>query len=313
MKKIQVLIPLYNEETSLSKCLKKIHEVLVASDFAPSFILVDDGSKDGTWNEIKKLSEELKNINALRFSRNFGKEIALMAGVRACENELTVIMDSDLQHPPECISHMYELMQEKNADVVEGYKINRGKESLAYKVFARTYYRILKAISGLDMDNSSDFKLLNAKVIESLKDFDERHVFFRGLVDYVGFNKEKYDFEVADRAAGKTSFNMRKLGLLALDAVLSYTGKLLYLVFISSLIFMLFSLIMIVQTLYNYFSDIAVSGFSTVIIILLVSGSLIMLSLGIIGLYLSRIYTEVKGRPLYVIKDSLAREGEDDA
>ncbi len=303
--KLQVLIPLYNEEASFYEAFEQINKVLKNDGFEAKFILVDDGSKDGTWEVVKKMKKDFGNVRAIRFARNFGKEVALMAGIRACEDELSLVMDCDLQHPPEYVKDMYALMQEKDADIVEGLKSNRGKESLAYKLFARSFYKFLKGLSGLDMDNSSDFKLLSGAVVRSLKDFDERHIFFRGLVDYVGFKKERLDFEVADRAGGQSSFSMRRLSLLALDAVVSYSTKLLYLVFISSMLFMIFSLIMIIQTLYNYFSNVAVSGFSTVIIILLISASLIMMSLGIIGLYLSRIYGEVKGRPIYVIKEVL--------
>ncbi len=301
--KVQVLIPLYNEADAFYAAFEHINKILKNDGFEPRFLLVDDGSEDGTWELVKKLKQDFGNVKAIRFARNFGKEVALMAGIRACEDELCVVMDCDLQHPPEYVKDMYELMVEKGADIVEGVKSNRGKETLSYKIFARSFYKVLKSISGLDMDNSSDFKLLSGAVVRSLKDFDERHIFFRGLVDYIGFKKEGFAFEVADRSAGKSSFSMRKLSLLALDAVISYSAKLLYLVFVSSLIFMIFSLIMIVQTLYNYFSGIAVSGFSTVIIILLVSASLIMMSLGIIGLYISRIYGEVKARPIYVIKE----------
>ncbi len=303
--KIQVLIPLYNEETAFYDCFVEINKVLKSDGFEPHFILVDDGSKDNTWDLILRISEEFSNVKGIRFARNFGKEIALVAGIDACEDALTVIMDGDLQHPPKYIKAMYDEMQRGDFDIVEGCKSNRGNEGLMYKIFAKSFYKVLRMITAVDIDNSSDFKLMSGKVVNKLKDFNERHVFFRGLVDYVGFAKGKVDFEVEDRAGGKSSFSMKKLMILAIDAVVSYTGKLLYLVFVSSLIFLLFSIIMVIDTLYNYFAGFAVSGFSTVIILLLFSASLIMMSLGIIGIYLSRIYTEVKGRPIYIIKDEI--------
>ncbi len=303
--KLQVLIPLYNEEEAFYDCFLEINKVLKNDGFEPKFILVDDGSKDKTWDVIARLSEEFSNVKGIRFSRNFGKEIALVAGIDACNDELTVIMDGDLQHPPKYIKSMYDKMVSGNYDLVEACKENRGNESLMYKIFAKSFYKVLRMITGVDIDNSSDFKLMNAKVINKLKDFNERHIFFRGLVDYVGFEKGKIDFIVEDRAGGKSSFSMKRLFLLAIDAVVSYTGKLLFLVFVSSLIFLLFSVVMVIDTLYNYFTGFAVSGFSTVIILLLFSGSLIMMSLGIIGIYLSRIYEEVKGRPIYIIKDEI--------
>ncbi|PID82121.1 MAG: glycosyltransferase, partial [Clostridiales bacterium] len=265
--KLQVLIPLYNEEEAFYNCFVEINKVLRADGFEPSFVLVDDGSKDGTWDLISKLSDEFSNVRGIRFSRNFGKEIALVAGIDACEDCLTVIMDGDLQHPPKYIKTMFDEMVAGDFDIVEASKKSRGKESLMYKIFAKSFYKVLKLITGVDIDNSSDFKLMNAKVLSKLKDFNERHVFFRGLVDYVGFAKGKVDFEVEDRVGGKSSFSFKKLIMLAIDAVVSYTGKLLYLVFASSLLFLLFSIIMVINTLYNYFAGFAVSGFSTVIIL----------------------------------------------
>lgn len=302
---LQVLIPLYNEQTAFYDCFKKIDEVLKGDGFEPHYVLVDDGSKDGTWEVVKKISTENEHVKAVRFARNFGKEIALVAGIDICENILTVIMDSDLQHPPKYVKKMYDEMVRGDFDIVDSNKVSRGKESFFYRLVAKFFYKTLKMISGVDIDNSSDFKLLDGKVVKKLKTFNERHVFFRGLVDYVGFKKGKVDFEVDERKGGKSSFSYAKLFHLAIDAVVSYSGKLLYLVFGSSLIFMVFSIIMIIDTLYNYFAGMAVSGMSTVIILILLSGSFTMASLGIIGVYLSRIYEEVKGRPIYVIKDEL--------
>ncbi len=301
---LQVLIPIYNEQEAFYECFLKIDEVLRDDGFEPKFFIIDDGSKDDTWGLLKKISKEKPYVRAFRLSRNFGKEVALFAGVDMLEDELTVVMDGDLQHPPKYVKKMYDEMHSKNCDIVEGIKASRGKESLSYKIFAKSFYKLLKLASGLSMDNSSDFKLISGRVIKSLKDFDERHIFFRGLVNYVGFDKRKIEFEVEDRKGGKSSFNFRKLSILAIDAVISYTGKLLYLVFGSSIIFLLFSIIMVINTLYNYFSNKSVSGFSTVIILILLSSSLVMMSLGIIGVYLSRVYEEVKGRPIYIIKET---------
>ncbi len=303
--KINVVIPLYNEAEAFSGCFEIINNTLKEDGLDPRFVLVDDGSSDETWKVLTDIASTNSNVNAIRFSRNFGKEIALTAGIDACKEEIVVIMDSDLQHPPKYIKPMLDEMNRSGVDIIEGVKSNRGKESLLYKVFARSFYKLLHMMSGVAFDNSSDFKILSKKVVDKIKAFNERNVFFRGIIDYVGFEKVRFPFEVDDRHGGKTSFSFRKLVSLALDAVVSYSSKPLYIVFISAIVFFLFSFVLIIQTLYNYFSGIAVSGFSTVIILILLSASLIMMSLGIIGVYLSRIYDEVKGRPTYVIMERI--------
>ena len=307
-KKLAVIIPVYNEGDAVAKNFSEILSVTEFQGIVCEFLFIDDGSSDHTWLELKKLSETYDNVEAIGFARNFGKELALCAGLDHIEADYYILMDSDLQHPPRYINAMLELMEKEQVNIVEGVKSTRGKESFFHKLFAVSFYKILKAITKLDLDNSSDFKLMDRAVVEAIRTFNERNVFFRGLVTWVGFKKIQMPFEVDERKVGTTPFSPAKLVLTALNAILAYTSKPLYITVFSGLIFLFFALVLGVQTLANYFMGIAVSGFSTVILLLLITGSMMMLSLGMIGIYISRIYDEIKGRPRYVISERTRKE-----
>lgn len=300
---LAIIIPVYNEEKQIEKHIYAI-DAIVAQDFSNyAIVLVDDGSKDQSWQCMQRIKKKLEHCVILRLSRNFGKEIALCAGLGGIDAEKYVIMDSDLQHPPRYIKEMVRIMDEKNVDLVEGIKENRGKESLRYKLLAKSFYRILKSTTGLELDNSSDFKAMNFSVVETIRKINEKNVFFRGIVDWVGFKKESFPFTVDEREDGSSRFSTIRLIRLALTAVLSYTSKPLFLTILFGAVFFALAVLLGIQTLYNFFNHTAVSGFTTVIILLLITGAMIMLSLGIIGIYISRIYDEVKGRPQYVISE----------
>lgn len=301
-KKLAVIIPVYNEEDALAANFSKIYDILQDLPTDVACLLVDDGSKDKTWQVLQDLTERYQQVSAVGFSRNFGKEIALTAGLDNIDADLYVMMDSDLQHPPACIFDMLALMAEKNADIVEGVKASRGRESLKYKLIAKSFYKIQARFTGLNMDDSSDFKLMTREVVENIRNFHESNVFFRGVVHWVGFKTVKMPFEVDERQNGTSSFSTFSLLRLAANAIFSYTSKPLLLPLGLSMIFTLFSVILGIQTLYNYFSGIAVSGFSTVILLLLIIGSILMFTLGIIGVYIARVYDEVKQRPRYIVQ-----------
>lgn len=308
--KINVIIPVYNEASALQSHFAKISHCLKDLKEDLNFVLIDDGSKDNTWQVIEALTRAYDNVEGLKFARNYGKEAALMAGIRHKKADRYITMDSDLQHPPKHIMPMLELMDKTGANVVEGVKNSRGNESLKYKVIAKSFYKMLEKISNLDMDGSSDFKVMDAKVVDSLSGLNETRLFFRGLVDWVGFNSVKYEFDVEDRDQGESSFSSFRLMKLAMDAVFSYTSKPLYMTLVVSALFLLLGSILGIQTLYNYFTGIAVSGFSTVILLILITSALILFSIGIIGVYIARIYDEVKRRPQYILSETSHREGE---
>ena len=304
-KSIAIVIPVYNEADALRSNFLAIREQLKADDILCRFMFVDDGSKDATWSVLESLSKDFPEVGAVRFARNFGKELALCAGLDSIDADLYVTMDSDLQHPPRYIKSMLETLDSEGVNLVEGIKASRGKESLKYKIVAKSFYKFLKWITGLDMDNSSDFKVMDQEVVEVIRGFKERNLFFRGITNWVGFNRVSFPFEVEDRGAGQSHFSTAKLILLAGNAILSYTSKPLYLTLFSGIVFLIFAIVLGIQTLFNYFSGHAISGFSTVILLLLITGSMVMLSLGIIGAYISRIYEEIKDRPRYIISKKI--------
>lgn len=304
-KTLALIIPVYNEGDAVRLNLAEIRRTLNEDGIFAEFMFIDDGSKDHTWQVLEALCAEYDDVHAIKFARNFGKEIALRAGVEAIDADLYLTMDSDLQHPPRYIKPMIELMALEGADIIDGVKSSRGRESLKHKIFAKGFYKVLKSITSLEMDNSSDFKLMKRQVIDTIREFRERNLFFRGIVSWVGYKVVQFPFEVDDRKEGTTHFSFGRLVFLAMNAILSYTSKPLYLTIFSGIIFLIFALIMSIQTIYNFFFGHAIDGFSTVILLILITGSMIMLSLGIIGIYISRIYDEIKRRPRYIIEKKL--------
>ncbi|MDL2273573.1 glycosyltransferase family 2 protein [Oscillospiraceae bacterium OttesenSCG-928-G22] len=301
---LSVIIPVYNEADALTENLAAIRASFDRQRLSYTLHVVDDGSSDGTWDLLLSISKTEPRVRGVRLSRNFGKEAAISAGLRAAAGgSLFLVMDSDLQHPPDAVSDMLRLMEETGADIVNGVKRHRGDESAGRRASAGGFYRLFRWASGVDLNRSSDFKLLSARVVDSLSQFQEGRLFFRGLVSYVGFKTVEYEFEVRPRHAGNSRFSTRKLVRMAIDTALSYTAKPIYFTLIVGAVFFVLAVVLGIQTLVNFFTGRAVSGFTTVILLLLILGSALTLSLGVIGAYIARIYDEVKGRPPYIISD----------
>ena len=212
-----------------------------------------------------------------------------------------------MQFPPEVIPDMYKLWEE-GYEVVEGVKKKRQKESLMYKLCAGTFYSFLKKSSNIDLRNSSDFRLLDRAAIDAWKEMPEKQTFFRGMSSWVGFKRYQYEFEVADRIEGESKWSFKRLIGLAVDAVTSYTAAPLYAASIFGIIFFVFAVVMGIQTLYMYVLGKAQSGFTTVILLLLFIGAVILLGLGVIGIYIKKIHEEVKGRPRYIISRVIGKK-----
>ena len=296
---ISVVIPVYNEEKGI---VHNINEIIKYLPDDYEVVLVDDGSKDSSWQEITKLFNENPRVVGVRFSRNFGKEAAVMAGVSTAKGDAVIVMDSDLQHPPEYIPEMIEKWQE-GYKIVETVKKNRGKESFLYKISAGLFYGTLKKMSGLDMANSSDYKLLDRTVVDKIKEFKEGQLFFRGLVDWVGYERYVLRIDVREREIGKSKFKFKSLFKLALNAITSFSSSLLYITAFLGGLFFISALILGIQTIYNKVVGISANGFTTVILLQLIIGSLVMFCLAIIGIYIGKIYEEVKRRPQYIISE----------
>jgi len=298
---LSVIIPAFNEGENVDRAALAITCLLSEKNIPFEIIFADDGSKDDTWEHIEKARAADKRIRGVRFSRNFGKEGAIFAGLAKAKGDCAAVIDCDLQHPPETLLEMYELWKQ-GYEVVEARKADRGEESFLYKAFAKTFYKIMKSSSGLNLDGASDFKLLDRKAVDALNQLPERLTFFRALSSWVGFKTTQIAFEVRDREHGKSKWSFTKLFKYALSNITGFTSLPMQLMTAAGLIFLLFSVILGVQTLARFFSGYSAEGFSTVILLLLIIGSLIMLGLGIIGYYLSKIYEEIKFRPRFIIE-----------
>lgn len=297
---LSVIIPSYNEEENILNTAKVVSDTLNAKQIPYELIFVNDGSRDSSWQKICRAAEENAAVRGLCFSRNFGKEACIFAGLRSAKGDCCVVMDCDLQHPAQVVPQMYDLWQQ-GYEVVEGVKRSRGKESLFYKMSAGLFYKVIGRFMGMDMEASSDFKLLDRKVVDVLCNLPEKSTFFRALSFWAGFRSTKVEYDVAERAYGSTKWSLRKLMGYAVKNVTSFTAAPLYFVTFVGLILLLFSIIMCIQTLVNFLTGHAIEGFTTVILLQLMIGGCIMVSLGIIGYYLARIFDEIKGRPQYII------------
>lgn len=300
---LSIILPSYNEEGNIALAVKTIKKAFCDVSFRYELVFVNDGSKDNTWSEIEKAkAEDPNHIKGISFSRNFGKEAAVFAGLNYAAGDAVVVMDCDMQHPPEAVLKMYELWKQ-GYEVVEGVKLSRGKESIMHGFAAKTFYKIISDATGIDMENASDFKLMDRKVVDILREMPERHSFFRALSSWVGFRTAQVGFEVRERQNGKTKWSTKALINYAITNITSFTTLPLQLVTMGGLVVLILAIILGIQTLVRYFSGHAVEGFSTVILLLLFIGSVIMISLGIIGYYIAKIYDEVKRRPKYIVSE----------
>lgn len=299
--RLTVVIPVYQEGSHIRSSVGVIESVLIDNKIPYDFVLVDDGSKDNTWDELKELAWNNERISVLRLSRNFGKESAICAGLEYAGGDMVLVMDSDLQHPPGLIPQMVQAWRDEGYDIVEGVKNSRGKENHFYRFCARVFYDVIYKTSDINMDKASDFKLLDRKVIEAWKQMPERAIFFRGMSAWLGFDRKQIGFDVAERVNGKTKWSFYRLLKLAVNAITSYTSVPLQCITALGFIMFIITCILGIQTLFMKFSGRAYSGFTTVILLQLFIGSSIMVSLGMIGVYLAKIYKEVKARPRYFI------------
>ncbi|MDR1913023.1 MAG: glycosyltransferase family 2 protein [Clostridiales bacterium] len=304
-----IILPVYNEEAILRHSVETLFETFggVPNEIPLDILLIDDGSDDGTWKKIAELSRSDCKVSGLRFSRNFGKESAIAAGLSNAKGACVIVMDADLQHPPETALEMYRLWELNDLAIVEAIKTTRQKESAFHKLGANLFYNTLERLAGMDLNNASDFKLLDRSVVELFKTMPERQTFFRAMTGWTGLKSEKVYFEVRPRAAGGTKWSVIKLTTLAVSSISAYTTVPLHWVTFAGIIFLVFAVFLLIQTLYNKIFGLADAGFTTVIVLLLLIGSILMISLGIIGVYIAKIYTEIKSRPRYIVAEKAGK------
>ena len=308
---LSAVVPAYNEEIMVPRAARVIGQVLHDAEIDYEIVFVNDGSKDGTWEQIEAASREDSAVRGVCFSRNFGKEAAIMAGLAAAKGDCVVVLDCDLQHPPEKIVEMYRLWQQ-GYEVVEGQKSSRGKESAAHAWAARSFYSIISAAVGFDMSKASDFKLLDRKAVNVLLNMRESNAFFRALSSWIGFRTAVVPFDVQEREAGVSKWSTKALVKYAVSNITSFSTLPMQIITLLGVVVFVVSCILGGIALVQKFTGRALGGFTTVILILLFSSSVIMISLGIIGYYIARIYEEIKGRPRYIVAKECGAEKQEE-
>lgn len=310
--RLSVVSPVFCEEFSIARALAGVAAVLERLGVPYELIVVDDGSTDRTWQVIREVARDRPRLRAIRLTRHFGKEAAIRAGIEAARGDAVIVMDADLQHPPELIPDMVRVWRDEGANIVEAVKEQRGREPWLATIGAGVFYALLSGLSHYDLRGSTDFKLMDRTVVNGLLRMGERGMFFRGMVAWLGFRRSQVRFKVPPGTRTPSRWGLVALIQLAFTAVTAFSSFPLRLVTIAGIVFAVFAVALGAQTIYVKLSGGAVTGFTTVILLILVVGSGIMVALGVIGEYLARIYEEVKGRPAYVLSETINSTGSPD-
>lgn len=310
--KISIVVPAFNEALSLPVLIEDVSRILDGLPHDFELIVIDDGSSDNTWEVLRNCSRRWTQLRAFHFTRNFGKESAIYAGLKVASGEAVIVMDADLQHPADLLPKMINLWETTKVLLVEAVKERRQKESSVRALGSRFFYRVFFASTGIDLKDSSDYKLLDRKVVDEYLSLPENARFFRGLTRWFGYASCLLQYAPTDRFGekSKSRWTIRNLVHYGRGSLLSFTSFPIRLVTWLGLATLVVSVFLGVQTLWIKICGRAVEGFTTVILVNLGIGSVIMLSLGIIGEYLARIYDEIKNRPRYIIDATL--EGKKD-
>lgn len=300
-KLISVVVPLYNEEEVIGESYRRLTAVLGAMEEDYELILVNDGSRDNTFALAKQLQLSDPHVVLVDFARNFGHQMAVTAGVEQAKGDAVVIIDADLQDPPELIPQMVE-MWKNGAEVVYGKRISRKGESAFKKLTAFCYYRVLDALSGWKIPkDTGDFRLMDRRVADVLRSMPEHNRFLRGMVSWVGFRQEPIEFVREERFAGETKYPLKKMLKLAADGIISFSGKPFAVIRWTGGALLAAGLVMLLALLIALaFTQVA--GWLYVIAAILAVGGLNLLALGLCGVYFERMYDELKGRPLYIVR-----------
>ncbi len=307
---LSVVVPVYNEQEVIAQTLRRLRQVLDGMAVEYEILFVNDGSRDNTLQILRPACEADKRLKLINFSRNFGHQTAITAGMDLASGDAVVIIDADLQDPPEVIPDMFALWK-AGYEVVYGKRIHRKGETFFKKATARLFYRFLSAMTDVDIPvDTGDFRLIDRKVVEALRRTPERNRYVRGLIGWLGFKQTAYEYVREERFAGTTKYPLRKMIKLAIDAITSFSVKPLR---IAGVLGLILSVLGFAYTVYviiaklcgAVFSD----GWASTICIVLLLGGFILVMLGIMGQYIGRIYDEVRARPLYLISETVNLEG----
>ena len=315
MEKISVIISCYNEEESLPLFYKEMERVR-KQDFEDvdfEYIFVNDGSKDKTLEEIKALRKEDKKVRYISFSRNFGKEAAMMAGLEAAEGDYITLMDADLQDPPSLLRKMYDLIKNEGYDCIGTRRVTRKGEPPIRSFFARMFYKIINKMSKVEMvDGARDYRLMTKQMVKAIISMKEYNRYSKGLFSFVGFNTKWIEYENVERVAGETKWSFWKLFKYAIEGITAFSTTPLIISSVIGLVFCLIAFLLIIVIIIKtlVFGD-PTSGWPSMVCIIFFVSGVQLFSLGIIGQYLSKTYLEVKHRPIYIIKETEKGENDD--
>lgn len=309
---LSVVIPVYNEEANVQLLYQRLVAVVVGLNLTETeLVFVNDGSTDNTIDTIKSLPKSTVNVRYLDLSRNFGHQIAVTAGLDQCKGDLVVIIDADLQDPPELIAEMVEKAK-SGYDVVYARRTKRQGESLLKRATAKYFYRLLARITSVDIPiDTGDFRIITRRVVDALRQMPEREKFLRGQIAWIGFNQTYIEYEREERQAGSTGYTWRKMLRFALDGITSFSNFPLKMATISGFVMSFVSFLLMLYALYSRFIlKVYEPGWTSLMLSVLFIGGIQLVSIGIIGEYIGRISNNVKQRPLYLIKDSSNKESE---
>ena len=315
MKKISVVIPMYYEEEVVDICYKRVVNNLkkLSDKYSYEIIFINDGSKDSTLEILKKIASNDDNVKIISFSRNFGHQAAVTAGIRNVTGDAVIIMDADLQDPPELFEGMIEKW-EKGYEVVYGKRKTREGESIFKLLTARMFYNTLNKLSEIEIPkDTGDFRLVDRKVIDVIATLPEHNKFLRGLFSWVGFNQYAYEYNRVNRVAGKTKYPFKKMFKLATDGILSFSAKPLKIVGAIGIFSVIVSIIILIYSIVSYMFKLnsLTPGWTSIMCTMTFIGGIILISLWMIGEYIARIYEESLGRPEYIIDELINFKGEE--
>ncbi len=309
---LSIVIPCYNEEAAISFFYDAVIPVVQSLRMSFELIFVNDGSKDQTLDCLLQLHREHPDtVRVIDFSRNFGKEAALLAGLKASRGAYVTVMDVDLQDPPSLLPKMFALMRKNNDDVVGTRRVSRAGEPPIRSWFARRFYRLINRYAEVEIvDGARDFRLMKRAVVEAILSLRERNRFSKGLFVWVGFKTEYVEYENVRRIAGETKWSFWKLVEYALDGIIEYTMAPLWAsVFVGGVLTAAATLVLLVMLIMRCFGNV-VSFNAVLLSVLLFLGGILLLALGVVGVYLAKTYDEVRGRPMYIIRNVYEKEGD---
>jgi glycosyltransferase involved in cell wall biosynthesis len=305
---LSVVLPIYSEALNIETIISDLQKNLTKLDITYEIIFVDDGSTDDSWEVLQQAAAKHPELQAIRFSRNFGKEHALFAGLEAARGSAVITLDGDQQHPPEIIPLMVQIWQTQDVDVVDVVKKERRSDPLFTRLSANLFYYSFSKLSGIDIYNSTDYKLLDRKVVDAMLQFHETGFFYRGIVNWLGFKHVSISINMPTRKHGVSKWSFSKLVPYALNNIFNYSSKPLILIGLFGVLFMLSAVVLFLISVIRLITGTTLAGFSTVIILELFIGGIMVTSMSLIGVYLAKIYNEIKGRPKYIITEKLHRD-----